>query len=115
MDGVTQDQMRARLFPFSLLGKTLQWFCSQPAETVQNWNALMRSSFGNLWCRTARLYSLKRSNASEIVSVGYWAKVAILLMQAHPFRIWFRFVYNWRTSWTSKLRSTRTPSPSSRP
>jgi hypothetical protein len=24
MDGVTQDQMRARLFPFSLLGKTLQ-------------------------------------------------------------------------------------------
>jgi hypothetical protein len=36
MDGVTQDQMRARLFPFSLLGKALQWFYSQPAETVQN-------------------------------------------------------------------------------
>jgi hypothetical protein len=43
MDGVTQDQMRARLFPFSLLGKALQWFHSQPAETVQNWNALMRA------------------------------------------------------------------------
>jgi hypothetical protein len=42
MDGVTQDQMRERLFPFSLLGKALQWFHSQPAETVQNWNALMR-------------------------------------------------------------------------
>jgi hypothetical protein len=42
MDGVTQDQMRARLFPFSLLGKALQWFHSQPVETVQNWNALMR-------------------------------------------------------------------------
>jgi hypothetical protein len=26
MDGVTQDQMRARLFPFSLLEKVLQWF-----------------------------------------------------------------------------------------
>jgi hypothetical protein len=26
MDGVTQDQMRERLFPFSLLGKALQWF-----------------------------------------------------------------------------------------
>jgi hypothetical protein len=26
MDGVTQDQMRVRLFPFSLLGKALQWF-----------------------------------------------------------------------------------------
>jgi hypothetical protein len=42
IDGVTQDQMRARLFPFSLLGKALQWFYSQLAETVQDWNALMR-------------------------------------------------------------------------
>jgi hypothetical protein len=43
MDGVTQDQMRARLFLFSLLGKALQWFYSQPAETVQNWDTLMRA------------------------------------------------------------------------
>jgi hypothetical protein len=43
MDGVTQDQMRARLFLFSLLGKAWQWFHSQPAKTVQNWNALMRA------------------------------------------------------------------------
>jgi hypothetical protein len=43
MDGVTQDQMRARLFPFSLLEKALQWFYSQLAETVQDWNALMRA------------------------------------------------------------------------
>jgi hypothetical protein len=43
MDGVTQDLMRERLFPFSLLGKALQWFHSQPAETVQNWNALMKA------------------------------------------------------------------------
>jgi hypothetical protein len=42
MDGVSQDQMKARLFLFSLLGKDLQWFYSQPAETVQNWDALMR-------------------------------------------------------------------------
>jgi hypothetical protein len=42
MDGVTQDQMRARLFPFSLLGKALQWFYSQPVGTVQNWDTLMR-------------------------------------------------------------------------
>jgi hypothetical protein len=34
--------MRARLFPFSLLGKALQRFYSQPAETVQNWDTLMR-------------------------------------------------------------------------
>jgi hypothetical protein len=43
MDGVTQDQMRARLFPFSLLEKALQWFHSQPTETVQNWNTLMKA------------------------------------------------------------------------
>jgi hypothetical protein len=43
MDGVTQDQMRAMLFPFSLLGKALKCFHSQPAETVQDWNALMRA------------------------------------------------------------------------
>jgi hypothetical protein len=43
MDGVTQDQMRARLFPFSLLLKALQWFHSQPAEKVQNWNTLMKA------------------------------------------------------------------------
>jgi hypothetical protein len=39
MDGLTQDQMRARLFPFSLLEKALQWFYSQPVEMVQDWNA----------------------------------------------------------------------------
>jgi hypothetical protein len=43
IDGVTQDQMRARLFSFSLLGKALQWFYSQPTETVKDWNALMRA------------------------------------------------------------------------
>jgi hypothetical protein len=34
--------MRARLFLFSLLRKALQWFYSQPVETVQNWDTLMR-------------------------------------------------------------------------
>jgi hypothetical protein len=35
--------MRAKLFLFLLLRKALQWFHSQPTETVQNWNALMRA------------------------------------------------------------------------
>jgi hypothetical protein len=34
--GVTQDQMRARLFPFSLLGKALRWFHTLPAESKQD-------------------------------------------------------------------------------
>jgi hypothetical protein len=43
MDGVTQGQKRVRLFLFWLLGKALQWFYSEPAEMVQDWNALMRA------------------------------------------------------------------------
>jgi putative heme degradation protein len=43
MDGVTQDQLRARLYLFSLLGKALQWFYSQPVETMQNWDTLMKA------------------------------------------------------------------------
>jgi hypothetical protein len=42
-DGVTQDQMRARLFPFSLLGKALCWFHTPPAESKHDWEALMRN------------------------------------------------------------------------
>ncbi|CAL4956503.1 unnamed protein product [Urochloa decumbens] len=34
MEGVTQDQIRARLFPFSLEGKALQWFYSLSPDTV---------------------------------------------------------------------------------
>jgi hypothetical protein len=43
MDGMTQDQIRARLFPFSLLGKALQRFYTQLAKRVQNWDTLMRA------------------------------------------------------------------------
>jgi hypothetical protein len=43
MDGVTQDQMRARFFLLLLLGEALQWFHSQPAETMQDWTALTRA------------------------------------------------------------------------
>jgi hypothetical protein len=57
MDEVTQDQMKARLFPFSLLGKDLQWFYSQPAETVQNWDTLMRA-FMKEYCLTGKTQSL---------------------------------------------------------
>jgi hypothetical protein len=42
-NGVTQDQMRARLFLFSLHGKALCWFHTLPAESKQDWEALMRN------------------------------------------------------------------------
>jgi hypothetical protein len=38
-DGVTQDQMRARLFLFSLLGKALHWFHTLPVESKQDLEA----------------------------------------------------------------------------
>ena len=39
MQGMTQDQIRARLFPLSLLGRALH---SLPPRTVQNWESLMK-------------------------------------------------------------------------
>jgi hypothetical protein len=42
-DGVTQDEMRARLFPFSLLGKALRLFHTLPVKSKQDWEALMRN------------------------------------------------------------------------
>jgi hypothetical protein len=35
--------MRAMLFPLSLLGKALCWFHTLPAESKQDWHALMRA------------------------------------------------------------------------
>jgi hypothetical protein len=35
--------MRARLFPFSLLGKALRWFHTLPTESKQDWEVLMRN------------------------------------------------------------------------
>jgi hypothetical protein len=42
-DGVTQDQMRAMFFPFSLHGKALRWFHTLPAKSKQDWEVLMRN------------------------------------------------------------------------
>jgi hypothetical protein len=63
MEGVTQDQMRTRLFPFLLLGKALQWFYSQPAETVQDWDALMRA-FMNEYYSPGKTQSLRNKIAT---------------------------------------------------
>jgi hypothetical protein len=63
MDGVTQDQMRARIFPFLLLRKALQWCHSQPAETVQNWNTLMKA-FMNEYYSLGKTQSLHNKIAT---------------------------------------------------
>jgi hypothetical protein len=42
-DGVTKDQVRARLFSSSLLGKALRWFHTLLVESKQEWEALIRN------------------------------------------------------------------------
>jgi hypothetical protein len=53
-DGVTQDQMRARPFPFSL-GKASRWFHTLPAESKQDWKALMRNFMKEFYSPTKTL------------------------------------------------------------
>jgi hypothetical protein len=55
--------MRARLFPFSLVGKALQWFYSQPIETVQNWDTLMRA-FMNEYYSPGKTQSVRNKIAT---------------------------------------------------
>ena len=43
VEGVTDDQIRARLFPFSLIGKAHQWLATLPEETVSNWQSLLQA------------------------------------------------------------------------
>jgi hypothetical protein len=45
--GVTQDAIRLCLFPFSLLGKVKQWFCSNKA-TVSTWDGCPANILGRL-------------------------------------------------------------------
>jgi hypothetical protein len=54
-DGVTQDQMRARHFLFSLLGKALRWFHTLPAELKQDWEALTRNLVKDFFLPTKTL------------------------------------------------------------
>jgi hypothetical protein len=58
-DVVTQDQMRARLFLFSLHGKALCWFHTLPAESKQDWEALMRNFMKEFYSptKTQSLYN----------------------------------------------------------
>ena len=41
IEGVTDNQIRARLFPFSLIGKAHQWLSTLPEDTVNNWQQLL--------------------------------------------------------------------------
>jgi hypothetical protein len=58
-DGGTQDQMRARLFPFLLHGKSLCWFHTFLAESKQDWEALMRNFMREFYLPT-KIQSLRK-------------------------------------------------------
>ncbi|CAO2179408.1 unnamed protein product [Urochloa humidicola] len=43
MEGVDDNQLRARLFPYSLTDKALQWFYTLEVSTVEKWESLVRA------------------------------------------------------------------------
>ncbi|CAN6299663.1 unnamed protein product [Urochloa humidicola] len=43
MEGVDDNQLRARLFPYSLTDKALQWFYTLEVSTVKKWASLVRA------------------------------------------------------------------------
>jgi hypothetical protein len=62
MDGVTQDQMRARIFPFLLLGKALQ------CVRTQNWQ--VSSDRSDLWVPSVRLVWSKSTKSYVDFTIG---------------------------------------------
>ncbi|CAN6328846.1 unnamed protein product [Urochloa humidicola] len=43
MEGVDDNQLRARLFPYSLTDKALQWFYTLEVLTVEKWESLVQA------------------------------------------------------------------------
>ncbi|CAO2149367.1 unnamed protein product [Urochloa humidicola] len=43
MEGVDDNQLRARLFPYSLMDKALQWFYTLEVSTVEKWEILVQA------------------------------------------------------------------------
>ncbi|XP_070055404.1 uncharacterized protein [Nicotiana tomentosiformis] len=41
-NGVTQEYVKLRLFPFSMLGKAKRWLKTEPANSIISWNGLAR-------------------------------------------------------------------------
>ncbi|WVZ64965.1 hypothetical protein U9M48_014407 [Paspalum notatum var. saurae] len=43
IDRVTNDQIRARLFPFLLIGKAHRWLSTFSETTINNWQQLLQA------------------------------------------------------------------------
>ncbi|CAN6318396.1 unnamed protein product [Urochloa humidicola] len=43
MEGIDDNQLRARLFPYSLKDKALQWFYTLEVSTVEKWESLVQA------------------------------------------------------------------------
>ncbi|CAO2148054.1 unnamed protein product [Urochloa humidicola] len=54
MEGVDDNQLRARLFPYSLTNKALQWFYTLEVSTVEKWESLVQAFI-------AKFYSLEKT------------------------------------------------------
>ncbi|CAO2199945.1 unnamed protein product [Urochloa humidicola] len=49
MEGVDDNQLRARLFPYSLMDKALQWFYTLEVSTVEKWESLVQAFFAKFY------------------------------------------------------------------
>ncbi|CAN6244124.1 unnamed protein product [Urochloa humidicola] len=66
MKGVDDNQLRARLFPYSLMDKALQWFYTLEVSTVEKWESLVQAFI-------AKFYSLEKMQTlrSRITSFAH--------------------------------------------
>ncbi|CAN6216923.1 unnamed protein product [Urochloa humidicola] len=49
MGGVNDNQLRARLFPYSLTDMALQWFYTLEVSMVEKWESLVQAFFANFY------------------------------------------------------------------
>ncbi|CAN6299739.1 unnamed protein product [Urochloa humidicola] len=49
MEGVDDNQLRARLFPYSLTDKALQWFYTLEVSMVEKWESLVQAFFAKFY------------------------------------------------------------------
>jgi hypothetical protein len=80
IQGVTQDAVRLRIFPFSLLGKAKQWFFSNK-EAVSTWEKCSNAFLANFFRR-------EKPMPSETRSLGFsnsWMRPSIGSHKMHIF------------------------------
>ncbi|CAL1382151.1 unnamed protein product [Linum trigynum] len=54
INGVTEEALRLRLFPYSLAGKALRWLNNQPTLSITSWDDLL-NKFMTRYCPPSKM------------------------------------------------------------